>query len=376
MAPVPASVVRQAELLDANGKKYFEKRRFLAAVDAHTEVDSSFFLLFSSCSPFFTCIGLWWSFLDFHVVSGSVGFPVGFRLIFESNGVGTLGYVTKSPNFIAGFGPPVTLWYISFSLRDFLGMVRLGFLLAFVWSLSRMVSIPYGLHQRSTDFLVGFGPRVTRWYISLALYDFLGMGSIMTQGFTLSSKLHYTFHFVPLTLFSLGLRFNIRFNFSPFVTLAQFIIYFLSSWFVFVLGDLNFAGNYSLPGRGIILGKPSNLLYEAEVRTADSSSPLLFFCFFRFGSSPLSPLFWFVLLIEFCSQWTKVEADSRKALELDSRSTKVSSSPCSHIQYCYICLPTISPFLPSMWCSDSGICYLSSHCIISKDTVVSEQTLT
>ncbi|RWW22752.1 hypothetical protein GW17_00013028 [Ensete ventricosum] len=37
MAPVPASVVRQAELLDANGKKYFEKRRFLAAVDAHTE---------------------------------------------------------------------------------------------------------------------------------------------------------------------------------------------------------------------------------------------------------------------------------------------------------------------------------------------------
>lgn len=91
------------------------------------------------------------------------------------------------------------------------------------------MSIPYGLHQRSTDFLVGFGPRVTLWYISLALHDLLGMGSIMTQGFTLSSKLHTTFHFVPLTLFSLGLRFNIRFNFSPFITFALFIICFLSS---------------------------------------------------------------------------------------------------------------------------------------------------
>lgn len=38
MAPVPASVARQAELLKQDGNSYFKKERLGAAIDAYTEV--------------------------------------------------------------------------------------------------------------------------------------------------------------------------------------------------------------------------------------------------------------------------------------------------------------------------------------------------
>lgn len=79
MAPVPASVVRQAELLDANGKKYFEKRRFLAAVDAHTEVDSSFFFSSLLVPPFLLASVCG----DRFLISTSLLVRLGFLLAFD-----------------------------------------------------------------------------------------------------------------------------------------------------------------------------------------------------------------------------------------------------------------------------------------------------
>lgn len=122
---------------------------------------------------------------------------------------------------------------------------------------------------------------------------------------------------------------------SSFYCFFLFVFQWGSSVSCFLCWGGAVLGDYSLPEGGSVLDESGVVSHEEKVSvTLFFSHPIfwdLFFFFpFYWNFYVLMVmgfwLFYFVLsvfLIGFCSDWTKVEEDCRKALELDSSSVKV-----------------------------------------------------